>query len=243
MNVTGIDVRIRSAVVRRANRLNFDKVYKLLGNRSFILAGGALSGDPVHDFDVYPDAARPFTVSCVRDAALAPDEHEVSTVALTRNAVTLLLPAGQTVQFCAYRKPTLQALVDSFDFAHVQVGIRFRGDGQPPQPQDVYYTDEFVLANVTRQSTYTGSEYPTSSIVRALKYYKRGKMTRSSAARSVLRAMSDAIRRGFKDYADFKDQLDAIDLGMPGCEEARLLWDAACDRNLVKDSVCTEHEE
>ncbi len=217
MNATMIDAKIREAVVRRANRLNFAKVYKLLDNRPFILAGGALSGDTVHDFDVYPDAKRPFTPDDALDAKHAPDNIDVSLVAHTRNAVTLLLPAGQVVQFCAYRRPTLPTLVGSFDFSHVQVGVRFRGDGQPPQPQDVYYTDEFVVANMTRQSTYTHSEYPTSSIVRTLKYYKRGKMARPSAARSVLRAMADVVQRGFKDYADFKDQLDAIDLGMPDC--------------------------
>lgn len=241
MNAAKIDVKIREAVVRRANRLNFDKVYKLLENSPFILAGGALSGDPVHDFDVYPDADRPFTMAGVRDSTRVSGDPEVSLVSHTRNAVTLLLPAGQFVQFCAYRKPTLQTLVDSFDFSHVQVGVRFRGDGQPPQPQDVYYTDGFVVANMTRQAMYTGSEYPTASIVRTLKYYKRGKMTRSSAARSVLRAMADVVQRGFKDYADFKDQLDAIDLGMPDCWEARLLWAAACEAKLVANPTCTEH--
>lgn len=243
MNATIIDVKIREAVVRRAKRLNFNKVYELLENRPFILAGGSLSGDAVHDFDVYPDAERPFTLDDVLDSRRAANNIEVSLVAHTRNAVTLLLPAGQTVQFCAYRKPSLPALVGSFDFSHVQVGVRFRGDGQPPQPQDVYYTDEFVVANMTRQSTYTHSEYPTSSIVRTLKYYKRGKMARPTAARSVLRAMADVVQRGFKDYADFKDQLDAIDLGMPDCMEARLLWEAACGAKLVGNPTCTEHAE
>ena len=46
--------RIDSAIVNRAYKLNFDNVYKLIGFKPFILAGGALAGGKVNDYDIYP---------------------------------------------------------------------------------------------------------------------------------------------------------------------------------------------
>lgn len=231
-----VDNKIHRAIVQRANKLQFGKVYEILDGRPFILAGGSLCGDPVHDYDVYPCAARPYTMADVmeRVTSLAGKDPTVSLMSITKNAVTVMLREGQTVQFCSYLKPTLKELVDSFDFSHVQVGIWFAGAKEPPVQDNVYYTDAFVAANVTRQTEYTGSEYPTASIVRMLKYYKRGKMTRAAAGRMVMEALAEVVKRGFADYGDFKDQMDAIDLGLSECAGARTLY-VACDKaGLVK---------
>lgn len=230
--------RIRATILKRASRLQHERVYDLVFDRPFILAGGALCGDPVHDFDIYPAPDKPFSPADVAAAVelerTGKGALDVSVVARTKNAVTVLLSGGQKVQFCSYLKPSLEELVGSFDYSHVQVGVRFPAQRRPPDASCVYYTDEFVLANVTRETEYTGSEYPLSSVVRALKYYKRGKMTRATASRSILKAMADLVRRGYNDYADFKDQLDAIDLGLPDGNEARELWEAVREAKLVK---------
>jgi len=228
---------IKRAIVQRANKLQYEKVYELIGGRPFILAGGALCGDKVHDFDIYPSKANPY----IRDEIerkLTDKTKPVGAdiVAVTKNALTVLLEGGQTVQFCSYMKQSLTELVKSFDFAHIQVGILFQGDNRPPQIDSVFYTDDFVAANVTRCTHYTGSEYPTSSIIRALKYYKRGKMNRSAAVRSVVHALADMVNRGFADYNDFKDQLDAIDLGLlPECHEAIMLHSAVSKAGLIRN--------
>jgi len=47
-----------------------------------------------------------------------------------------------------------------------------------------------------------------------LKYYHYGQISNGKAIFSILRAITDVINRGFKDYEDFKNQLDAIDLGL-----------------------------
>ena len=231
-----VDNKIHRAIVQRANKLQFEKVYEILDGRPFILAGGSLCGDPVHDYDVYPCAASPYTLEDVveRVTSLAGTDPTVSLLSITKNAVTVMLREGQTVQFCSYLKPTLKELVDSFDFSHVQVGIRFAGAKEPPGMSNVYYTDAFVAANVTRQTEYTGSEYPTASIVRMLKYYKRGKMTRAAAGRMLMEALAEVVDRGFTDYNDFKDQMDAIDLGLSGCEGARTLYESMREAGLVK---------
>lgn len=230
-----IDVngRIRDAIVRRAMHLKYAPVYDLLDGRPFILAGGALSGDPVHDYDIYPDSDDPYSLDTVMQNITSCKDAEL--LASTRNALTVRIKGGQVVQLCSYLRASIGELVESFDFSHVQAGIRFPGSRGTPNADDVYYTDGFVVANVTRQTEYTGSEYPTSSLVRTLKYYKRGKITKGVAGRMLLLIMADVLKRGFADYADFKDQIDAIDLGLPDCDEARALYKAACDAKLVKE--------
>lgn len=228
---------IKRTIVQRAYKLQYDRVYDILGGKPFILAGGALCGDTVHDFDIYPVKTDPYTCADLLRALRMKKPVDVSIVAQTKNALTVLLSGGQVVQFCSYSKPSLEELVKSFDFSHIQVGVMFAGNHETPHTDGVYYTDAFVMSNVTRCSDYTGSEYPTSSIVRTLKYYKRGKMSRASAGRSILKAMTDVISRGFNGYEDFKDQLDAIDLGLPDCTEARAFFEAVRDAGLIRDKT------
>ena len=230
---TVINKKIDEEVARRAHRLDFGTVYELIGNRPFFLAGGSLCGDPVNDFDLYPDPTMPFNRTAVKAAVLAnPGKYEL--LANTPNAITVkLINKAQVVQFCSYQKPSLIALVESFDFSHIQVGIRFTGDGKPPHANDVYYTDEFILANVTRRTVYTGSEYPLSSLIRLFKYAKRNKLTRIGVARAVMKILKDVLNRGFENYDDFKSQIDAIDLCLPDLQEAFELYQTCFAEGLV----------
>ena len=224
---------IAKVVVRRAYRLDFETVYKLLDNKPFILAGGSLCGDPVNDFDLYPDSTNPYSMAAVRESI---DAHrdKVKFLSSTRNAITVkLVDEDQVVQFCSYRKPTLFDLVKSFDFSHIQVGIRFTGDGEPPHADAEYHTQEFVLANVARRTAYTGSEYPLSSLVRLFKYAKRDKLTRVGVAQAAMKIMKDILVRGYENYDDFKSQLDAVDLSVPELREAWELYRTCCDKGLV----------
>lgn len=225
---------IDKEVVRRAYRLDFEAVYELLDDRPFFLAGGSLCGDPVNDFDLYPSPVVPFNSSTVLDVVLAnPGKYKL--LSKTRNAVTVkLLAKDQVVQFCSYQKPSLMELVKSFDFSHIQVGIEFTGDKEPPHADAVYYTDEFVLANVKRRTMYTGSEYPLSSLVRLFKYAKRDKLTRIGVAQAVMKILKDVLDRGYENYDDFKSQIDAVDLGLPDMEEAFELYKMCAAKGLVE---------
>lgn len=234
MDTSYINKEIDKEVVRRAYRLDFGTVYELIGNRPFFLAGGSLCGDPVNDFDLYPDPTMPFGRAAIRDAVFAnPGKYELLTS--TPNAITVkIIGKAQVVQFCSYQKPSLIALVKSFDFSHIQVGIRFTGDGKPPHADDAYYTDEFILANVTRRTVYTGSEYPLSSLVRLFKYAKRDKLTRIGVAQAAMKILKDVLDRGYKNYDDFKSQIDAVDLGLPNMQEAFDLYRMCVTKGLVE---------
>lgn len=221
---------IKKIIVDRAYKLQFTNVYKITGGKPFILAGGSLCGDAINDFDIYPADGSPFNRSDIIEKISAKDWKLLAT---TANALTLNVN-GQTLQLCSYCKNTLKELVDSFDFAHIQVGIRFRGDDAPPFWDDVYFTNEFVVSNLRRDTKYVGSEYPLSSLIRTFKYANRGKFSGRSYIRDVLNTLRDIIERGYKDYDDFKKQMDAIDLGLAGYEGAYELYEAMEERGLVK---------
>lgn len=77
---------------------------------------------------------------------------------------------------------------------------------------DIAWYDAWVEYRITRQSTYTGSEYPLSSLIRLNKYVKRDIIKGKSYTIEVLKILNDIIKRGYTDYRDFKNQLDAVDL-------------------------------
>lgn len=229
---------VHRAITRRAYKLDYKTVYSLIGDAPFILAGGAVCGDKVSDFDLYEVEGHEFDLEAIELKAedLKIEGLDVKVLAKTKNALTVELPNRQVVQFCRYHRPSLKELVKSFDFTHIQAGITFPGYGHGPGSGDAYCTEGFIAAALTRSTRYVASEYPFSSIVRAGKYLARGRLTRVGAAKAVAKALADFLRRGFKDYVDFKDQLDAIDLSLEDCAEASELYAAADSRRLIGDA-------
>ena len=53
-----------------------------------------------------------------------------------------------------------------------------------------------------------------SSLIRLLKYYERGVINKGNAISSIVEIITQISSRGFNGYSDFKDQLDAVDLGL-----------------------------
>ena len=96
-----------------------------------------------------------------------------------------------TYQYCAYQKP-FHKLIESFDFAHVQVGAVL--DLKSHKITEVYFTDKYVRWLLTGKSCFTGSEFPLSSLLRAEKY-KRYEVLNSHEFRTcVLTALGDVKR-------------------------------------------------
>ena len=182
------------------------KIYDAVG--SFYVAGNSLNEEAPNDFDLYPVWKNQFD-----DVRSKIGEDNV--VCETKNAVTATID-GRTVQFCNYFKPSLIELLESFDFAHVQVGARFIKSRIGSPMGTVNFTPSWLIAKSTGQTFYTHSEYPISSLVRINKYIKRGNYVGKSYIRDVILILTDILRRGITDYEDFKDQLDAIDLGLLG---------------------------
>ena len=163
----------------------------------FFLGGSAIATNLISDIDIYPAGSAIFHI---------PDSAPV--LYSSKNATTI--SNKPPLQYCKYKHDTLDELIESFDFAHVQAGA-YIVDGQVSK---VAWTNNFVVANAIRSSEFTGSAYPLSSAIRLLKYNNREELTRNSSIRAMLDILCAIVKRGFKDYEDFKDQLDAVDLGL-----------------------------
>ena len=165
------------------------------------IAGNSLNRANPNDIDLFP--IRP------EDFKTLPTDKRL--ICATPNALTYKL--GDTaVQFCNFYHPSLIGLVDSFDFAHVQVGARV--NLQDKTVGEVYYSDKWITAHCTGSTFYTGSDFPLSSLIRINKYIKREEFSGRGYIPSVINILSSIVERGFTNYADFKAQLDAVDLGL-----------------------------
>lgn len=188
------------------------------------VAGNCLNRYTPHDIDLFPVTAQ----DCEAWRHMGAEDL----LSRTKNAATYRVGDGPVVQLCFYQHPSLRALVESFDFAHVQVGAHVRVydngfAGAGCTVEEVHFTEAWRVAHAVESTWYIGSAYPLSSMVRTVKYAQHDAFSGKSYVPSLLNALMDVIRRGFKDYEDFKDQLDAVDLGLvakdlEGCELQKL---------------------
>lgn len=201
-----------------------DDIKRVLIDNKAIIAGSAMI--PMHevnDVDVFFYNSRDYgkTVDALK---------QVYKYFETPNCVTINTNYRK-VQLCKYIYPTMEQLIESFDFAHVQVAYDIF-------TQEVSYTEQAKEAFISRTTTFTGSEYPLSSLIRISKYYERGRITGRGLIGEVLLIFKAILERGFKDYDDFKDQLNAVDLNFFDTEGGKNdlayeLYQVCLERGLV----------
>jgi len=207
----------------------------------YYVAGNSCNAAVPHDFDIYPWGSD-FDFKGIKYRIESVGGYVVIE---TRNALTVNIN-GKVIQFCNYNKHDLISLIESFDFAHIQIGVAVEITWRPGDFEDdpggydhsvikyVEYTDEWQRAHMLETTWYTGSEYPLSSLIRLNKYYQRGCYAKKQEyKKDILNIMSDIIKRGYSDYQDYKDQLAAVDLLLLEPEEKEAAW------NLYK--ACSDH--
>lgn len=200
-------------VTGKARRIPTWDIAFLLDNENFRVAGGCFMDGVPNDYDVYPAFGVSFDSERIRKNVKS---LQGEVICETKNAITVKVH-GKVIQFCKYYKTTLHELVESFDFSHCQVGVEYRtveedGSFQTPVIECVAWSESWAEYRITGHSTYTGSEYPLSSLIRLNKYVKRDIIKGKSYTVEVLKILADIIKRGYLDYPDFKNQLDAVDL-------------------------------
>lgn len=198
-------------------------------SRSSLYSGGCIATNQINDVDVYIDS---------KSFLLVYEQLTSNKVQgkLTNNALSVTTKEGRRVQFCRYWKDTLEELVDSFDFAHIQAGVEFMRETLGFTLKKVYLSENKKIAGAIGESFFVGSEYPLSSLLRVEKYQERGVISKNNSKREMLKILIAVIERGFIDYEDFKRQLDAIDLQyMVESDEAYALFNTFKSRGLVKE--------
>lgn len=183
--------------IAKNNMFKLLDLMKLADIKNYYMAGGCFQ-KTINDYDLFPVNQNDF------DNIIEKLHEHVSFI--SKNAITVKYN-NITVQFCKYHHSSLKELVDSFDFAHCQIGAKIINH---TQLEAVYYSTNYVEWKLTDDDFYTGSEYPLSSLFRIFKY--KEKFLQGNYKKEVIKVLIDIISRGYEDYDDFKDQLDAIDL-------------------------------
>jgi hypothetical protein len=221
---------ISNSIAERASRIvPLWNIAFLLINDPFIVAGGCLSGGEINDIDIYPVNEAKFDRKDI--------EHNLKSIKAecvyeSKNALSIRLVDGTKLQFCDYWKEgDVQKLIESFDFWHTQCGILYEptensdGGFDTPRIKQIAYTENWIKYKFTGETHYTKSEFPMSSMIRLGKYIKREMFKGRSYIPDVFTIVKDIIDRGYEDYADFKNQLKAVDLLSLEPEEGSAAWE------------------
>ena len=217
-------------------------------HHGYFVAGNSCNASTPHDFDLYPWRNDKFDFEDIISRIESVGGYVIIE---TRNALTVNI-GGKVIQFCNYWKPDLINLIESFDFAHIQIGvavnIKWGSDGYwRSDIEYVEYTDNWQRAHMLETTWYTGSDYPLSSLLRTVKYFQYGcYANKFEYKKDIINILNNIISRGYKDYQDYKDQLAAIDLLLLEPEEKEAAWDLylTCgNHGLVKTFTANELED
>lgn len=241
-------------VIRERMNMRLQDVYSAIAiclsyeYNGYFVAGNSCNASAPHDFDLYPWRNYKFDFEGIKSRIESVGGYVIIE---TRNALTVNI-GGKIIQFCNYWKPGLISLIESFDFAHIQIGVAVNIEWGPDgydysAIKYVEYTDNWQRAHMLETTWYTGSDYPLSSLLRIVKYFQRGAYANKfEYKKDIINILNDIVSRGYKDYQDYKDQLAAIDLLLLEPEETKAAWNlySTCGkRGLVKTFMANEQED
>lgn len=203
--------RIRLRMNKRLEKF-YKPIALLLGEDvDYYVAGNSCNSLVPNDYDIYPIEDK-FDFDEIKTYA---EKMKMPIVSETKNALTIIIN-GKPVQFCSYIKSSLLDLIESFDFAHIQIGMlvhnEWDGEYKYSKIKEIRTTCDWEESQLLNTTWYTCSEYPLSSLLRCVKYAQRGDFAGKSWKVSMMDIVKDIVERGYKDYDDFKDQISAIDL-------------------------------
>lgn len=183
--------------IAKNNAYQLNELMQLAQIDNYYIAGGCFQKQ-INDYDLFPTHKNDF------DNVV--DKLHNHIVFISKNSITVKYK-DLTVQFCSYYHDSLKNLVESFDYAHCQIGAKINCY---VQVSEIYYSQNYLDWKLTDDDFYVGTEYPLSSLIRSFKYKEN--FLKNNYKKEVIKILIDIIKRGFKDYNDFKNQLDAIDL-------------------------------
>lgn len=173
-------------------------LFKLLkDDPQLLLAGGAIraviSGEPVNDWDLFGPTRHALDATMQK---LAADYYRANLPSKTHksaNAITVLAPPRAPVQAITrwlYTKP--EDLVDSFDYSVARAAIWFEGGKWRSLADPRFYSD--LAARRLHYCTPTRDEDPGGSIMRAVKFLKRGYSISPESLGQVIARLCAGIR-------------------------------------------------
>jgi len=206
INLEQIKEKIERRIKNRLEKIDWEIVF---GLTEFYIAGNSLNIGKPNDLDLFPIRKNDFIK--IKDLVF---KNKFSIKSSTKNALTIK-HKDRIIQFCNYHFDSLEELVESFDFAHIKIGAKIFCNNGKIFSNDMYMSSDYIESQVVGRTWFTGSSYPLSSLMRLFKYYKNEDgVFRQQFIYESIKILNQIISRGMYSYKDFKEQLDAVDLGL-----------------------------
>jgi hypothetical protein len=180
-----------------AQRLPRDIRDLLTANAGKLFVGGGfvratIAGETPSDIDLFGDNKERLAVIAKDLVASRPG----SKMHTTKNAITVITPDRLSVQFITrWTFDNAEACVASFDFTVCQ-GVIWRGGNQSNSPWRSATGERFYIDLAARRLVYTSpvrEEEAGGSMLRVLKYVKRGYSIQVTSLGAVIARMSDKV--------------------------------------------------
>lgn len=204
----GLDSSIEAFMLERSCEYVPDvlakDIFSTYNIQSFIVAGGVFCDlYPVRDVDLFETKTGDFSLY-----RKLPHVENILVKDEGGKAFTVKIKSDRAAEydFCNVCYCSLEGLVNSFDFAHCQAGVKLQLFNDRVL-REAYYTDDFSISMMSESTWYTGSEYPFSSFVRLCKFYSYGLFKDINDLKiNFMRILVDFLDRGFADDEDFTEQ-------------------------------------
>lgn len=164
------------------------------GIRDVRLAGGALLHGAAKDLDFWPSADQDAMKAWKR------------VVGESRYPVCRRVEDGTMVQLCMVEGRSLVELVESFDFAHCQVGVdvmHTKDNGWGVYA--VHWTQHFECAMIAQGTYYTGGESAVNSLARVNGVAEKLRLDRGETRALILQVVEDVLKDPAGNLEKFKE--------------------------------------
>lgn len=181
------------------------------GIREFVVFGGAcLRGAPA-DLDLAASAGDHAAFTALATALKSGPDSQFGT----------LVADGVPVQLCLTERTTIEAFIETFDFAHCKVGVKLAWDGKVRgwEPKGTYIGHEFAAAMMTQGTFYTGGTWPLRSLARTAKVAEKLELNTDECHALALQVVKHIYTQGL-DATVKADQNYMAFLGVPDTTKA-----------------------
>lgn len=209
--------RIAKRILKGIDR----NVFNLLSSMEGFIAGGAVlsafTNNRINDYDIYfsskenanafklalkmKDGINEYQIPEKRKKLMVKSKKEVIEVFRTDNAITFLCDGQKYQLITAFYLPP-EELFKKYDFT-ICMGA------YSPKANEFYLYDSFLEdVSEKRLKFNIGTEYPICSLLRVLKYQKKGYII---SGLEMIKMALTIHKLNLKSYADLKKQLQGID--------------------------------
>lgn len=183
----------------------------LTDNTPFFLGGSAIAASNPNDIDIFFLSSK-FAGDAIRWVGSKTGVLGKIKKIYDGDSAYTFECSSSDVPFQFIRKSfgSLQIMIDSFDFAHIQAGVEVVKTMGKFEICRTYWTDAYEKSLEIGDSWYTGSDNPFSALYRLSKYHAKGEVSALSFKTQMIKIINDMFEQEYIGSAQVRRQLSVI---------------------------------